>query len=138
MKASLKSGRIVIRHIERGRNIGADRSNKRRIGLFLSSLMGMARPGFISQSPVLKSIPRVAIPSLFESPVRSASLGYPRAACFIPTHLQPYLYIYIFIRFPLTTCARVYMYFGAPTCSSSRYPSVCAIRWNHLSERLRY
>lgn len=52
-----KSRRIVISRIERARNIGADRSNKRRIGLFLSLLMAMARPGFISQSPALKSIP---------------------------------------------------------------------------------
>lgn len=58
-----KSRRIVISRIERARNIGADRSNKRRIGLFLSLLMAMARPGFISQSPVLKSIPFSSPPS---------------------------------------------------------------------------
>lgn len=53
-----KSRKIVIsQNRERARNIGADRSNKRRIGLFLSLLMAMARPGFISQSPALKSIP---------------------------------------------------------------------------------
>lgn len=79
-----KSRRIVISRIERARNIGADRSNKRRIGLFLSLLMAMARPGFISQSPALKSIP-------FSSFSSSSSSPPPLHAPTIPT-LVRYLY----------------------------------------------
>ena len=47
----------------------ADRSNKRWIELFLSLLMVAARPGFISQSPVLKSIPlaRTSSPRRYHS-----------------------------------------------------------------------
>lgn len=73
-----KSRRIVISRIERARNIGADRSNKRRIGLFLSLLMAMARPGFISQSPALKSIP-----------FSSSSCSLPRSPPPFDTHAIP-------------------------------------------------
>lgn len=66
--------------------IGVDRSNKCRIGLFLSLLMAMARPGFISQSSMLKSIPFTQSSPLYHSysaslsfsdpPIRSASRGW--------------------------------------------------------------
>lgn len=72
-----KSRRIVISRIERARNIGADRSNKRRIGLFLSLLMAMARPGFISQSPALKSILLHLLYLLFPA-IPAASVRYTR------------------------------------------------------------
>lgn len=138
MKAVVMSERIVISRIERPRNIGADRSNKRRIGLFLSLLMGMARPGFISQSLVLKSILHAVIPTLFESPARSAlrqAILAPPCTISIRISLI-FIYLYIFIHIyshsSLSTrmCIYIHIYvyiFSTSACRANRYSSVCAI-----------